>query len=121
MTGIEAKRYPTEIYNTFTPAMKAKHWQLLNPGKNPGTGPAKGARGAAPASGMTSQIAEFQSAMSTAATVILDFTAATQKRTADDKESELTRDSGGWGRLRDNNRDNPALGCQDSASKKPKN
>jgi hypothetical protein len=57
VTGIEAKRYPTEIYNTFTPAQKAKHWQLLHPGQTPGTGPAKGARGAAPAPGMTSQIA----------------------------------------------------------------
>jgi hypothetical protein len=69
---------------------------------------------------MTSQIAAFETAMSTAATAISDFMAATQKRTADDEESELTRDSGGWGRLRDNNRDNPALGRQDSASKKPK-
>ncbi len=77
VTGIEAKRYPTEIYNTFTPAMKAKHWTLLHPSQTPGTGPAKGTRGAAPAPGMTSQIAEFQSAMSTAATVISDFTAET--------------------------------------------
>jgi hypothetical protein len=66
---------------------------------------------------MTSQIAEFQTAMSTAATAILDFLAATQKRAADDEESDLTRDSG-WGCP---NRDNPALGRQDSASKKTKN
>ena len=121
MTGIEAKRYPTEIYNTFTPAQKAKHWQLLNPGKAPGTGPAKGARGGADATapGMTSQITEFQSVMSTAATAILDFTAAAQKRTADDEASDLTSDSG-WGCPRGNNRDNSALGRQDSAAKKPK-
>ena len=117
MTGIEAKRYPTEIYNTFTPAMKAKHWQLLHPGITPGTGPAKGTRGAPPAPGMTSQISEFQSAMSTVATAISDFTAATQKRAANDEESDVTGDSG-WGRP---NRDNPALGRQDSASKKSKN
>jgi hypothetical protein len=122
VTGIKAKLYPPEIYNTFTPAQKAKHWQLRNPGMTPGTGPAKDARGgaAATASGMTSQIAEFKSAMSTAATAILDFTAATQKHTADDEASDLTRDSG-WGRLRGDNRDNPALGRQDSATKKPKN
>ncbi len=60
--------------------------------------------------GMTSQIAEFKTAMSTAGTVISDFTAAT-KRTADDEESDLTKDSG-WGR----NRDSPALGRQDLAS-----
>jgi hypothetical protein len=68
---------------------------------------------------MTSQIAEFQSAMSTAATGISDFMAATQKHTADGEVSDLTRDSG-WGHLRHNNRDNPALGRQDSATKKPK-
>ncbi len=120
MTGLEAKIYPPAIYNAFTPAMKAKVWQLRNPGQTPGTGPAKGARGAAPASGMTSQIAAFETAMSTAATAISDFTAATQKRAADDEESDMTRDSG-WGRPRNTNRDNPALGRQDSASKKPKN
>jgi hypothetical protein len=123
VTGIKAKRYPTD--NTFTPAQKAKHWQLLNPSKTPRTGPAKGARGGAGAiaSGTTSQIAEFQSAMSTAATAISDFTAATQKRAADDEESDLTRDSG-WGHPRDPrgyNRDNPALGRQDLATKRPKN
>jgi hypothetical protein len=117
VTGLEAKIYPLEIYNTFTPAQKAKVWQLRNPGRIPGTGPAKGARGAALAPGMTSQIAEFQSAMSTAATAISDLTAATQKCAADDKEPDLTRDSG-WGRP---NHDNPALGRQDSATKKPKN
>jgi hypothetical protein len=116
VTGLEAKIYPPEIYNTFTPAQKAKVWQLRNPGRTPGTGPAKGARGAVPAPGMTSQIAQSHSAMSTTATAISDFTAVTQKRAADDKESDLTRDSG-WGR----NRDNTALGCQDSATKKPKN
>jgi hypothetical protein len=77
VTELEAKIYPPKIYNTFTPAQKAKVWQLRNPCRTPGTGPAKGARGAAPAPGMTSQIAEFQTAMSTAATAISDFTAAT--------------------------------------------
>ena len=66
VTGIENKIYPPDIYATFTPAQKAKHWQLRYPGQTPGTGPAKGARGAAPTPGMTSQITEFQSAMSTA-------------------------------------------------------
>ncbi len=28
VTGIENKIYPDEIYATFTPAQKAKHWQL---------------------------------------------------------------------------------------------
>ena len=94
----------------------------MHPVQTPGTGPAKGARGGAgaTASGMTSQLAEFKSAMSTAATAISDLTAATQKRTADDEESDQIRD-GEWGHPRDNNRDNPVLGCQDLASKKSKN
>jgi hypothetical protein len=119
VTGIEAKHYPTDVYNTFTPVQKAKHWQLMHPGKTPGSGPAKGTRGGtgATASGMTNQITEFKTAMSSAATAISDFTAATQKHAADDKESNLTRDSG-WGCP---NRDNPALGPQDLATKKPKN
>ena len=119
MTGLEAKHYPTDVYNNFTPAQKAKHSQLMNPGKIPGSGPAKGARGGtgATASGMTNQIAEFKTDMSSAATAISDFTAATQKRAANDKESDLTGDSG-WGRPRGDNRDNPALACQ---GKKPKN
>ena len=113
MTGIENKIYPTEIYNTFTPAQKAKHWQLKFPGQTPGTGPAKSTRG--DATGMTSQLAEFKTAMSTAASAISDFTATT-KRAADDEESELTKDSG-WGR----NRDSPALGRQETVPKKSKN
>jgi hypothetical protein len=94
----------------------------MHPGKIPVTGPAKGARGGtgATASGMNHQIAEFKKAMSSAATAISDFTAATQKRAANDKESDLTGDSG-WGRNRGNNRENPALAHQDSAAKKSKN
>ncbi len=78
VTNVEAKRYLPEAYNSFTPAQKAKHWQLMNPGKTPGNGPAKGARGGtgATASGINHQIAEFKTAMSSAATAISDFTAA---------------------------------------------
>ncbi len=63
---------------------------------------------------------DFKTAMSSAATSISDFTAATQKHVADDEESDLTRDSG-WGRPRGDSRDNPALAHQDSAAKKSKN
>ncbi len=99
MTDVQAKIYPADIYNSFTPAQKAKHWQLRN---------------------MNHQIAEFKTAMSSAATAISDFRAATQKRPADEDGSDLTRDSG-WGHDRGSNRENPALGRQDSAAKKPKN
>ena len=79
VTDVEAKIYPPEIYNNFTPAQKAKYWQLRNPGKTPGSGPAKGSRGGtgATTSGMNLQITEFKTAMSSAATAISDFTAAT--------------------------------------------
>ena len=121
VTNVKAKRYPTDVYNSFIPAQKAKHWQLMNPGKTPGSGPAKGARIGTDAtvSGMSHQIAEFKTTMSSAVTAILVFTAATQKHTANDEESDLTRDSG-WGRPCGDNRDNPALARQE-AGKKPKN
>ncbi len=38
-TTIKNKYYPTSVYNKFTPAKKAKHWQLRTPWKTPGTGP----------------------------------------------------------------------------------
>ncbi len=119
VTNVKAKRYPTDVYNSFTPAQKAKHWQLMHPGKIPGTRPAKGARGGfgATASGMTNQIAEFKTAMSSAASAISDFTAATNKcAAADDEESDLTRDSG-WGRPHSDNRDNPALARREFGGK----
>jgi hypothetical protein len=94
----------------------------MNPNKTPESGPAKGARGGtgATASGMNHQIVEFKTAMSSAATAISDFTAATHKHAADGEKSDLTRDSG-WGCPCGNNRDNPALARQDSAVKKLKN
>ena len=116
VTGIEDKRYPTDVYLAFTPAQKAKHWQLKNPDQTPGTGPAKSNR--RDTTGLNSQIAELKTAMSTAATAISEFTATT-KRAADDDQSDLTKDSG-WGRPRDGNRDNPALARQETCPKKPK-
>ena len=118
VTDVEAKCYPTDIYNSFTPAQKAKPRKLMNPSKTPGSGPAKGARGgtSATASGMNHQIAEFKTAMSSAATAILDFTAGTQKRTANNEELDLTGDSG-WGCSHGKNCDHSALGCQDPAKK----
>ena len=78
VTDVEVKRYLANVYSTFTPAQKAKHWQLLNPGKTPGSGPTKNSRSGTgvTASGMTNLIAEFKTAMSFAATAILNFTDA---------------------------------------------
>ena len=94
VTNIEARRYPTKVYNTFTPAQKTNYWQLMNPGKTPGSGPTKSStRGpGATAYGVSISVAEFETAMSFAATAILDFTAETNKRTAD-KDLDLTKDS----------------------------
>ena len=117
VTNVKAKRYPTKVYNNFTPAQKAKHWQLMNSGKTPGSGPTKNSKSGsgAPASGLGLLVAEFKTTMSSAASAILNFTDATNKRTAD-KESDLTGDSG-WGCPCGNNRDNPALARQDSGKK----
>ena len=89
----------------------------MNPGKTPGSGPAKNSRSdtGATASGMNSLIAEFKTAMSSAATTISNFTDATNNLTAEE-EMDLTGDSG-WGCPRGNNPDNPALACQDSGKK----
>jgi hypothetical protein len=39
-THIQARRYESKEYSAFTPAEKAKHWQLMNPTRTP-RGPAK--------------------------------------------------------------------------------
>ena len=44
VTDIEAKCYPTEVYNNSTLAQKAKHWQLMNPGKTPRSGSRKSSK-----------------------------------------------------------------------------
>ncbi len=95
VTNIKAKHYPTKVYNNFTPAQKAKHWQLMNPGKTPISGPAKSSKSGpgATASGIGLLIFEFKTAMSSSVTAILDFTAATNKRTANE-ELDLIGDSG---------------------------
>ncbi len=54
-THIEKKRYSKEEYRKFTPAEKAKLWQLYNPGMTPGTG--KKTSGKCPADAMDSKIA----------------------------------------------------------------
>ncbi len=36
-THIEARHYPRDEYMKFTKAEKQRHWQLMNPGRKPGT------------------------------------------------------------------------------------
>jgi hypothetical protein len=92
----------------------------MNPKKTPGSGPVKSSKSGpgATASGVGLSVSEFKTAMSSAVTAILEFTAATNKRTAN-KELELTGDSG-WGRPCSDNSNNPAQARQD-AEKKSKN
>ena len=92
----------------------------MNPGKTPKNGPTKSsARGpGATASGVSILVAKFKTATSSAATSILDFTAATNTRTAN-KNSDLTRYSG-WSRPCNDNLNNPSLARQ-GTDKRSKN
>ena len=65
VTNIENKRYPLEIYNNFTPAQKATHWQLCNPEKTPRSGPAKSTKTSSSAAAFV-LVSEFNIAMSAA-------------------------------------------------------
>jgi hypothetical protein len=117
MTDIENKHYPPKIYSKFTPAQKAKHWQLHNPGVTPGSGPPKSTKTGSSETATVS-VAVFNSIMSSAVTAISELTAATQKRTADES-LESTGDDG-WGHDGGGNHNNPTLAHQE-AGKKPKN
>ncbi len=76
-THIEKKRYPKEEYLKFTPAEKAKHWQLFNPDVTPGTGPTTSAKRSV--STTDTKIAALTSAMTSAVSVISLLTDTTAK------------------------------------------
>jgi hypothetical protein len=103
ITTVENRHYPKEEYDRFTPAEKAKHWQLRNPGKERGTGSSGGRKSGISAT----NVSDFASAISSAVSAISALSDTT-KRTADDME--LDDDS--------TNRKNPALARQ--PPKKPK-
>jgi hypothetical protein len=71
------KHYSTSEYNKFTPAEKAKLWQLKNPRKSHGTGPPgrKTNKSSATVAELTSAI----TTVSVAASAISELTAATTK------------------------------------------
>jgi hypothetical protein len=84
VTNIENKHYPEEVYAKFTAAEKAKHWQLRNPGKERGSGPAPGGR----KSGISAtNVSDFASAISSAVSAISALSDTT-KRPADDDEPD---------------------------------
>jgi len=101
---IEAKRYPTEVYAKFSPAQKAKHWQLMNPGMERGVGPT----GAKKTNTASANVSELTAAVSSAVSAMSALTEATAKRSAADEASEEL-DPAGWGNP---NRNNPALARQ---------
>ena len=89
---IANRDYSADEYKRLNPAEKAKLWQVRNPNRTPGTGPARRDRDS--------------SVGSTSRTT----TSASGKRQAEDAadKDEKPTDDASWGR----NRDIPVLGCQ---------
>jgi hypothetical protein len=121
VTTVKNRYYPVSEYNKLTLAKKAKHFQLKNPRKIPGTGLAgrKAKKGSASVTESTSVV----TSVSAAALAISELTAATTKQTSADEGG--TNDDGQnvgtnsqWGR----NRVSPTIaGRQGSVPKKQKN
>jgi len=92
------------VYAKFTAAEKAKHWQLRNPGKECGAGPASGRE-----SGVSvTNVSDFATAISPAVSaiyVLSDTTKRANKEGTDDNPSDQS------------NRDNPALARQTKKTK----
>ncbi len=68
MTTVENKWYPPSECSKFTLAKKAKHYQLKNAGKIPGTGPCRKTNKTRKSS---ATVAELMSAISTVSTAAL--------------------------------------------------
>ncbi len=107
VTDVEKKRYSDEVYAKFTPAQKAKHWQLMNPGKEHGVGPTGGKK----TDRTTTNVSEFATALSSAVLAISALTDATNKRTAAKEASDDDTSP---------NRANPALARQSKKTKTDK-
>jgi hypothetical protein len=110
------------VYNNFTPDKnKAKHFQLRNPGKTPGTG--LSGRKTNKSSATVAELTSALIAVSMAASDISELTAVTTKQTAAEKGGTNDNDSNvdneiPFGR----NRNNPTLVCfQGSVPKKQNN
>jgi len=91
-THIVNRDYSKNEYNRLTPAEKAKLWQLRNPNKTPGTGPARRDR---------------DSSVASTSTTAISASGKRQVKDAADKDEKSTDDQS-WGR----NRGNPVLGRQ---------
>ena len=91
-THIQNREYPPEEYKLFTPAEKAKLWQLRKPNQTPGTGPSRRDR---------------DSSVASTSTTATSTSGKRQVEDAADKDEKSTDDQS-WGR----NRGNPVLGRQ---------
>ena len=111
-TQIVTKHYSKAEYKKFTPAERARLWQLNNPGVTPGTG--KKTSGKRTAESMDSKIAALTTVMTSAVSVISSLSNATTKM-ADSSVSEITDNIGCDDAA---NRTNPALARQAQVPKK---
>ena len=104
VTTIENKHYPEEVYAKFTPAKKAKHWQLRNPGKERGTDSTGGRK----AGVSVTNVSDFATAISYAVSAISALTDTTKRANEEGTDDDPTNQS---------NRDNPALARQTKKTK----
>ncbi len=123
VTTVENRWCPPSKYSKFTPAEKAKNYQLKNVGKIPGTGPCRKTNKTNKSSATVAELTSAISAVSATALAISELTDVTTKHTAaddggaNDNDHDMATDSV-WGR----NGNNPAVaGYQERVPKKQKN
>mgnify|MGYP006185970011 FL=1 len=104
-THIENKHYPDEVYAKFTPAEKARHWQLRHPGQERGTGSTGGRKSGVSAT----NVSDFATAISSAVSAISALTDTTKRANEDMTDDDPPNDQ--------SNRDNPALARQTKKTK----
>jgi len=105
VTHIENKHYPPEVYANFTPAEKAKHWQLRHPRQERGTGPTGGRKSGVSAT----NVSDFATAISSAVSAISALTDTTKRANEEGTDDDPPNDQ--------SNRDNPALTHQTKKTK----
>jgi len=105
VTTVENKHYLEEVYAKFTPAEKAKHWQLRNPGKERSTGPTGGRKSGVSAT----NVSDFATAISSAVSAISALSDSTKRTNEEGTDDEPPTDQPNHG--------NPALACQTKKTK----
>jgi len=93
------------VYAKFTPAEKAKHWQLRNPGKECGTGSTGGRKSGVSAT----NVSDFATAISSAVLATSALTDTTKRANEEGTDDDPPTDQ--------SNRDNPALARQTKKTK----